>query len=327
MTDKPNPKSNKKQSEREEPAPNRMLRSRDDRVIAGVAAGLARHLKIDTTLVRIGFVASLLFGGLGAIAYLVLAIVIPEGDESGQPMERAPGDPHPAVRVIAIGLMIALVAVAALALAVVSAWAAATGNGAIAAGVVIALGVTVVATGAAGRAASWLIIPALVIALPAGAIAASNVRFDANIGRSEQHPAIAAEIPEDGYSLGVGQLVVDLQDMSWQPRQTVHLRTDLGVGQTIVSVPPRVCVAVDAHSSGGELYVRGERHDGVDPDFVDSPMPNGIWRLELDSEVDFGQLIVSDRPAEELASTDHPSYVDDSQERIDADAACGLRPG
>src|SRR5262245_58103782 len=129
MTDTPNPKSSNKQTKRDEPAPNRMLRSRDDRVIAGVAAGLARHLKVDTTLVRVGFVVSLLFGGLGAIAYLILAIVIPEGDESGRPIERAPGDPHPAVRVIAIGLMIALVAVAGLALAAVSAWAAATGSG------------------------------------------------------------------------------------------------------------------------------------------------------------------------------------------------------
>jgi phage shock protein PspC (stress-responsive transcriptional regulator) len=323
MTEKPNSKSNKS----DEPAPRRMLRSRDDRVIAGVASGLARNLNINPTLVRIGFVASLLFGGLGAIAYLVLAIVIPEGDESGRPVERAPGEPHPAVRVIAIGLLIAVVAVAAVALAAVSAWTTATGSGAIAAGVVIALGVTLAATAASGRAATWLIVPALAIALPAGAIAASDIRFSSDIGRSEHTPATAAEIPEDGYELGVGQLVVDLQEMEWHPRQTVHLRTDLGVGQTIVSVPPRVCVAVDAHSSGGELYVRGERHDGVDPDFVDSPMPNGIWRLELDSEVDFGQLIVSDRPAEELASTDHPSYRDDSQERIDADAACALRPG
>ena len=44
----------------------RLLRSTDDRVLAGVAGGIANYLDIDPTLVRVGFVAAVLFGGLGS---------------------------------------------------------------------------------------------------------------------------------------------------------------------------------------------------------------------------------------------------------------------
>ena len=58
----------------------RLLRSRDDRVLAGVAGGIANYLDIDPTLVRVGFVVAALFGGLGIAAYLILAVVTPNDD-------------------------------------------------------------------------------------------------------------------------------------------------------------------------------------------------------------------------------------------------------
>lgn len=57
-----------------------LRRSRDDRIVAGVAAGLAEHFGIDTALVRIAFVVTTIWGGLGALAYFVLWLVLPEGD-------------------------------------------------------------------------------------------------------------------------------------------------------------------------------------------------------------------------------------------------------
>jgi phage shock protein PspC (stress-responsive transcriptional regulator) len=56
-----------------------LMRSQDDRVIAGVAGGIAAHYGIDPTLVRVVWVLSLFFGGLGAIVYGVLWIVLPSG--------------------------------------------------------------------------------------------------------------------------------------------------------------------------------------------------------------------------------------------------------
>lgn len=53
-----------------------------ERMIGGVCAGLAEHLNIDPTLVRLAFVALGLVYGFGVLIYLVMWIVIP--DESGQ---------------------------------------------------------------------------------------------------------------------------------------------------------------------------------------------------------------------------------------------------
>ncbi len=55
----------------------RLYRSRDERMIAGVAGGLAEYFGIDPTLVRLAFVAFTLAGGSGVLAYLILAIIMP----------------------------------------------------------------------------------------------------------------------------------------------------------------------------------------------------------------------------------------------------------
>jgi phage shock protein C len=46
--------------------------------IAGVCIGLADFFNIDVTLIRIAFVLLALSGGPGLIAYIVLAIVMPD---------------------------------------------------------------------------------------------------------------------------------------------------------------------------------------------------------------------------------------------------------
>jgi phage shock protein C len=55
-----------------------LYRSRTDRVIGGVAAGIARSLNIDSAVVRIIFALLIIFGGGGLLLYLVLWIAIPE---------------------------------------------------------------------------------------------------------------------------------------------------------------------------------------------------------------------------------------------------------
>lgn len=58
---------------------SQLMRSESDRVIAGVAGGIAEYLGVDSTLVRVVWALSLFFGGLGALAYIVLWIVLPAG--------------------------------------------------------------------------------------------------------------------------------------------------------------------------------------------------------------------------------------------------------
>lgn len=56
----------------------RLYRSRKDKMIAGICAGLGDYFEIDPTLVRIIFVVSLFLGGTGILAYIILWIVVPE---------------------------------------------------------------------------------------------------------------------------------------------------------------------------------------------------------------------------------------------------------
>jgi phage shock protein C len=53
-------------------------------MIAGVAGGLAQYVNLDPTLVRLAFVLLGLTSGIGLLAYIILAVVVPErpADES-----------------------------------------------------------------------------------------------------------------------------------------------------------------------------------------------------------------------------------------------------
>lgn len=64
------------------PPPRPPLRRRtDDRIVAGVASGLAVHLNVDPAVVRIGFVVLLFAGGIGLPLYIAAWLLIPEADQ------------------------------------------------------------------------------------------------------------------------------------------------------------------------------------------------------------------------------------------------------
>jgi phage shock protein PspC (stress-responsive transcriptional regulator) len=55
-----------------------LRRSYDDRMLGGVAGGLARYFGVDTMIVRIAFVVLTVFGGGGIVLYLACLLLIPE---------------------------------------------------------------------------------------------------------------------------------------------------------------------------------------------------------------------------------------------------------
>lgn len=58
---------------------NRKLTRSNDRMIAGVCAGLAEYFGFDTTLVRVACALLTVFTAFsGVIVYLILMIVMPE---------------------------------------------------------------------------------------------------------------------------------------------------------------------------------------------------------------------------------------------------------
>src|SRR5439155_1254061 len=75
---------------------DRLYRSLDDRVIAGVAGGMAEMWDLDPSLVRLGWVVlTPLTAGFTILLYVVLALVVPEEPASGVGLTGTPGGPTP----------------------------------------------------------------------------------------------------------------------------------------------------------------------------------------------------------------------------------------
>jgi len=59
-------------------APQKRLTRSKEKMIAGVAGGLANYLDIDPTIIRILFVVIAFAGGASLLAYLIMWIIVPE---------------------------------------------------------------------------------------------------------------------------------------------------------------------------------------------------------------------------------------------------------
>ena len=71
----------------------RLYRSRSDRMIWGVCGGLAKYFGMDPTIVRIIAVLLIFANGLGILAYIILAIVLPlEGSKAAEPKDTIKGN-------------------------------------------------------------------------------------------------------------------------------------------------------------------------------------------------------------------------------------------
>ena len=70
----------------------RLYRSRSERMIAGVCGGIGQYLNVDPTLIRLLFVLAAFAGGPGFLAYLILAIVVPEEPPEVQPPPETSSD-------------------------------------------------------------------------------------------------------------------------------------------------------------------------------------------------------------------------------------------
>jgi phage shock protein C len=58
----------------------RILRSRSERMIAGVCGGLAAYFNIDPLIVRLGFALLAMMNGVGIMLYLLLWLLLPNED-------------------------------------------------------------------------------------------------------------------------------------------------------------------------------------------------------------------------------------------------------
>ena len=54
----------------------RLMRSKDNRILAGVIGGIAEDLDVDATILRIIFVC-LSWSGMAVFLYIILAVIVP----------------------------------------------------------------------------------------------------------------------------------------------------------------------------------------------------------------------------------------------------------
>ncbi|MEA2494577.1 MAG: hypothetical protein QOJ29_2488 [Thermoleophilaceae bacterium] len=263
-----------------EPAVQRRLtRSSEDRVIAGVASGFGRYIGIDPVVVRLVLIVLAFFGGAGVIAYAAAWLIVPS---------ETPGEGVDAAAIgRRTGIVLGVLVLTALA-AAGGFWGFAVGGGTPTAIVVIALGV-MLAVGAFTGGLRWLILPAIALALSAGAVAATNLDVRGGIGERIYRPVAATDLRSD-YRLGVGHLRLDLRDTDFSSGKVrVHLK--LGVGQAEVLVPSTVCVSSTAHIAGGATQIFDRSTGGADHDWQDiRHAPEGTPQLTVDADVGFGEF-------------------------------------
>jgi phage shock protein PspC (stress-responsive transcriptional regulator) len=294
-----------------EPRP-RLLRSREDRVIAGVCGGLGRHLGVDPVIFRITFVLTLFLGGLGILAYIAAWLFVPSDDGTAE--EPQPARLQGAARDVAGIFLVGALLVVFFGLFAAGAFFTAIGWGLGVVALIVLIGAGLIAVSLSGGS-RWLALPALALALGAGVAAAFDFNFEGGIGDREYRPVTAAAIPDDGYELGVGRLAVDLRALDWSPGQVLPLRVDLGVGQLVVAVPSDVCVVADAHAGAGDLQIAGQESSGFDAESAVAAGATAKPQLALEADVDMGQIQVLNDDTVDIADGrdfDHGRWQDDS---------------
>jgi signal transduction histidine kinase/phage shock protein PspC (stress-responsive transcriptional regulator) len=85
--------------------PHGLFRRRDERIVAGVCAGVARWLGVDPIVVRLAACILALANGAGLLLYVVAWIVLPEESAAGQPAAAgaSPGTKRSSELALAVG--------------------------------------------------------------------------------------------------------------------------------------------------------------------------------------------------------------------------------
>jgi Cell wall-active antibiotics response 4TMS YvqF len=228
--------------------------------------------------------------GTGVLVWWIVSGEGPSGD-AGQVAKRA-----------ALGIGVLLLCVV---IALGGAFAAAAGPDWVVPTIVIGAGAAVL-VGAFLKPLRWLVLPAVMLGLSGGVVAAADVDLHGGIGDRDYRPASAADL-KDKYKLGMGQLVVDLRHTQL-PRGDVPLKLDLGIGEARLIVPDGVCVATAADVGAGNVHLDGHDNGGVDVNVDERPIAGTGTRVLLDAQVGLGEVRVHDATEEAAWDDERHDY-------------------
>src|SRR3954447_6287165 len=259
----------------------RLERPADDRMIAGVAAGLGRYFDLTPTVFRLAFDVLTLIGGVGILIYIAAVLVMPKEGEDASIVERALAErrQHPG-RLVGIALV-------ALAVLIVLSHAG-TWPSAGTAWLIAIVGLVVLLVTGEGRprrlAIAGLSVLVVLMTMAAIAVPTAFAWFDVSLGDGvgdhSYAPAAVADVKPD-YKLGVGNLKIDLSSV----RAPVTVTASVGVGELRVIVPNDVPVALDAKVKAGSISALGRQDGGHNARVI-----TGGGRLHVTARVGAGHI-------------------------------------
>jgi phage shock protein PspC (stress-responsive transcriptional regulator) len=265
-----------------------LRRSRTDKVLGGVAGGLAEYTGVDALLWRVGIIALTLAGGSGVIIYVLLWLLMPAAPvgqalataQAGPPAERLPRSPVPRVTVAALLIVLGLGAAVTQFTGLDLGARGFLGTALL----VVGIGLVVSAVTGAGRGAKGGLIT-LGVVLSVATLLASTVDFDGPrgpVGDRTYTPQTAADV-RPLYEGGAGDVVLDLTAIDPADLdQAVVTEIEHGVGDIEVLVPRDADVRVTAMTGIGDLSIDDE-NIGEDSTFS-AGTGSGDWVDDGDPE-------------------------------------------
>ncbi len=268
----------------------------DDRPEQGPGAGRSRLATVaGAVALGIAAIAALGNGVFFFDAFPLSLVLLATGGGVLYWLLRDRVDEGGAGRIVArLALGVALVIAAGFA-AVGAFWAAALGGGAVIAGLIVVIGVLLLVSAFRGGRARWLAVPALVLAVPVGIVAAADIDLDGGYGEREFRPTTAAQLAP-GYRLGAGEMEIDMRSMEFPPGER-RLNVGMGLGQVVLVVPEDVCVTAGGRVGAGYVSVLDRENGGVDVNLRDDrPSVPSEKRLRVSADMGMGALLVVNRP-------------------------------
>lgn len=157
----------------------------------------------------------------------------------------------------------------------------------------VLVGVALVVASRSGARPGGLI--AVGVVLTGVMVIGSAIEFPlgGGVGEREERPATVAELRQE-YQLGIGQLTVDLTDLSSaQLDADARTRVRVGIGQLVVIVPEGLAVQVEARATVGNVRVFDDEEGGFGVEREAGPGLDGRGAvLELVLSVGLGELEV-----------------------------------
>lgn len=158
------------------------------------------------------------------------------------------------------------------------------------AGMLIAVGVAILATARRGLHGGLVAIGVLLTVVLA-VFALVPGPLSGGVGELELRPATIDEV-DATYRQAAGEVTLDLRQLEL-PEGDTEIDISVGAGQVTVLVPDDVAVQVDASVGTGEIDVFGQTRSGVGPDLQTTSDASGDSRLVLDLSVGLGRIEVS----------------------------------